>query len=435
VTGISPVPAAGRRTQDPAQLLDNWLAIQGINLLRHARSLRAFDKDEFGTGPAAPGEAHVEAVNRFLDGLRLKLLESARWVEAAVNHARRDPSQANLAAVLTRKEQVGMRVLYVEGIWDFYYDLFVQRLSRFGERLRTVDRIGANCYEDLYLGLAGARPTPLLLPFSYADAGFSPATYRRGVPLRRLRHHPNLFPLVTIPQHRLDNVWAMSSVLHEISHNLQADLGLWGVMPRRIEERLTRDGGLSSDVAQVFAAWHKETTADMFALLLGGPAAIESLMDVVGRSRKATVTFSPGAVHPTPVLRVLLSTELLARLGLRQLAADMRSMWTRLYPDVTSADIPAPVLRSFDRAAELVVDTIVFQPHPELSGRSLADTMAFGDKELAMIEEGGRRLAAGTDVGTLPPRFMISAARFAIDRRLATPQAITDNFYRMLGRR
>jgi hypothetical protein len=37
-------------------------------------------------------------------------------------------------------------------------------------------------------------------------------------------------------------------------------------------------------------AWRAESmTADLFALLLGGPAAVESLMDVVGRSRRATV--------------------------------------------------------------------------------------------------------------------------------------------------
>jgi hypothetical protein len=30
---------------------------------------------------------------------------------------------------------------------------------------------------------------------------------------------------------------------------------------------------------------------------------------------------------------------------------------------------------------------------------------------------------------------MIGAARFALDQQLASPQAITDNFYRILGRR
>ncbi len=52
-----------------------------------------------------------------------------------------------------------------------------------------------------------------------------------------------------------------------------------------------------------------------------------------------------------------------------------------------------------------------------------------------MIAETARRLGAGEDPGTVPPRFLIGAARHAIDRRLATPQTITDTFYRTLGRR
>src|ERR671929_182824 len=93
--------------------------------------------------------------------------------------------------------------------------------------------------------LATAQPTPSLLPFSYAQSGFSPATFRRGVPLRRLRHNPNLFPLIMLPQHRLDNVWALSSVLHEVSHNLQADLGLWEEQPIHIYRRLTVEGKIA----------------------------------------------------------------------------------------------------------------------------------------------------------------------------------------------
>src|SRR6266700_7115883 len=222
---------------DEQRLLDNWLTIQGINLTRHATSLRPFTKDEFGTGPAAPGEAHIKAVNRLIDGLRVKLDEMVRWVGAAASTAKREPGSERLRVLLERKEVASSRVLYVEGIWDFYFDLFVQRLSSFGERLLSVDRIAANCYEDLYVGIGSAQPTPSLLPFSYAHSGFSPATFRRGVPLARLRFNKNLFPLIMLPQHRLDNVWALSSVLHEVSHNLQADLELWEEMPARIFQR------------------------------------------------------------------------------------------------------------------------------------------------------------------------------------------------------
>lgn len=425
----------GATTVGEQRLLDNWLAIQSINLTRHARSLRPFTKDEFGTGPVAPSEAHIETVNRFIDGFKSKLVEKSRWVEAAANLARRQPTSKNLQVLLERKQVVGNRVLYVEGIWDFYFDLFVQRLSNFGERLRSADRIAANCYEDLYVGLGTAQPTPSLLPFSYANSGFSPATFRRGVPLMRLRRNPNPFPLIMLPQHRLDNVWALSSILHEVSHNLQADLGLWEEIPARIYQRLTTEGRFGSDVARVWARWHKETMADMFALVLGGPAAVESLMDVVGRSPSSTLRFSPMSVHPTPYLRVLINLILLRRLGFDKMAADLTRVWQRLYPRVSPEDIPPAFMKTFYPAAEMVVDTMVFQPYRQFANKSLAQVVKFGPPQMEMVELAGRRLAAGQDPGTVPVRFMISAARFALDRQLASPQIITDNFYRILGRR
>jgi hypothetical protein len=425
----------GAATTSEQRLLDNWLNIQSINLTRHAKSLRPFTKDEFGTGPISPSEAHIEAVNRFIETFRTKLVDMSRWVDAASAAARREPTTERFRVLLERKQTVSNRVLYVEGIWDFYFDLFIQRLSTFGERLRTVDRIAANCYEDLYVGLGTAQPTPSLLPFSYANSGFSPATFRRGVPMMRLRRNPNPFPLIMLPQHRLNNVWALSSVLHEVSHNLQADLGLWEEIPARIYQRLTAEGQFAPEVAQVWARWHKETMADMFALVLGGPAAVESLMDVVGRSPTSTVQFSAESVHPTPYLRVFINLILLRRLGFERMAADLTRIWQRLYPRVSKEDIPPFFMKTFQPAAEMVVDTMVFQPYRQFANKSLAQVVKFGPPQMEMIEIAGRRIAAGQDPGTIPLRFMISAARFALDQQLATPQAITDHFYRILGRR
>jgi len=433
-------PRAGQATraapagQRERTLLRRWVHIQRINLNRHADSLRAFARDEFGTGAAAPSVAHVEAVNSFIGQFRRRLQEAARWVDAAATMAEREPTSARLRVLLDRKHNVGISVLYAEGIWDFYFDLFVQRLSVFGERLLAVDRIAANCYEDLYIGIGAAQPTPRLLPLSYASSGFGPATYRRGVPIRRLRHHPNLFPLIMLPQHRLDNPWAMSSVLHEVSHNLQADLKMWDVMPGLLYRRLTAER-IPEQVAAIWAAWHKEVTADMYALVLGGPPAVESLMDVVGRSAPATMTYTPGGVHPTPYLRVFISLILLRRMGFRTTAAALGRVWRHLYPEGGRGLIPASLLRTFDAAAESVVDTIVFRPHPQFGGKSLIQAVPFGPDQLAILKVAGQRLAQGQDPGSIPLRFMIGAARFAIDKRLATPQVITDNFYRTLGRR
>jgi hypothetical protein len=427
---VSSAPA-----RDDSGVLTRWMVTQSVNLIRHSESLRPFAYGEFGTGSAAPSRAHLDAVNRFIGEFRARLTDGRAWFDAAIAQARKDPSDASLERLLSRKDAVSRRVLYVEGIWDFYFDLFVQRLSAFGERLRAVDRIGANCYEDLYLALGTARPTPTLLPFSYANSGFGPLTYRRGVPLPRLRNHPNLFPLVVLPQHRLDAVWALSSVLHETAHNLQADLGLWDVLPQMIFTRLTGEGRLPTQVATVWARWHKEITADLFAVVLGGPATVESLMDVVGRSRPSTIRFAAAGVHPTPVLRVPINLALLRRLGFARLADDLGAAWKRLYPRVTPHDVPEHLLSTFDRAAELTVDVIAFTPHPQLAGKSLAQLVEFGPGQQTLVDQAAALLASGQDAGTVPPRLMISAARRALDLRLATPQAITDSFYRSLGRR
>jgi hypothetical protein len=93
------------------------------------------------------------------------------------------------------------------------------------------------------------------------------------------------------------------------------------------------------------------------------------------------------------------------------------------------------VLASWPRAVALVVDAICFRPYLSLGGKSLSEVIRFQPKEQQMIEEAARRLASGTDPGIIPERFMIGAARFALDRRLARPGVITRNFYRELARR
>jgi hypothetical protein len=418
----------------PGGLLDDWLAMQAVNLSRQVTSLRRFTVEEFGKGENAPSEPHIEAANRFVDRYKDRLVDAARGVDAAVKIARREPTPERLQLVLHRKDEVSRRVLYVEGLWAFFFELFVQRLAAFAERLRAVDRIAANCYEDLYVGMGAAQPTPRLLPLSFVQSG-GPLTFRRHVTLRRLRNQAVPFPLVYIPQHRLANVWALSSVLHEASHNLQADVGLWERIPRDLFLRLTREGGLPEPVAAIWAKWHKEIMADMLAVVLGGPGAVESLMDVVGRSPGKTVHFSPLGVHPTPFLRVYINTLLLRRLGLGQLADEIDRAWRKLYPHVTNAEIPRPLLATFKTAAELVIDTMIFRPYPQLAGKSVAKIIDFGPAQMEMIAQGGRLLAEGTDPIAIPPRFMVGAARHALRRRLATPEKITEHFYRTLGRR
>lgn len=422
-------PAAARRS-----VLADWLKVQPVSVARHAAALRPFTREEFGDTAASPTEGHLQAANALITRLRGGLLRLAAEVTRSSAAAQRDPSSEHLERVLGTKDRAQGWVQAIEKIWDFYFELFGQRQSRFADWLLSCDRIALDCYQQAFLNVGEAKSIPAPPPFVYMRTGMSPATFRRSVPLKRLGLQPNPFPLIELPYHRLTNPWTLGAILHEVSHNLQNDLGLDEVVPRAIAARLV-EHGIPPSVAAVWKRWNRETFADMSGLLLGGPGVVESLMDVVGRSRPNTMSYHEGAAHPTPYLRTFISCELLRRMGFPREAAEFRQAWMRLYPDPRRSDIPRQMLRTFGDAHAIVVDTICFQKYAQLGGKSLVEVMPFGPKEQTIVEEAARRLAAGTDPGVVPERFLIGALRFAIGRGLARPGVLTKNFYTELARR
>ncbi len=439
LTQSAPAAAPQRRkaTTQPARtpaVLLPWLDAQRINVTRHAAALRPFRREEFGASAEMPTEGHIQAVNTLMASLRSDLLKHTKEVTNAAAAASREPTTPRLQQMLRYKEHAHTWVMAVERIWDFYFELFGQRQSRFGNWLLSCDRIALDCYQYAYMGLAVARSIPAPPPFSYMRTGFSPATFRRGIPLRRLGRQLNPFPLIQLPYHRLVNPWTLGAVLHEVSHNLQNDLGLARAIPTNVARGLLR-AEHGRFVAATWARWNREIFADLCGLLLGGPAVVASLMDVVGRSPTATLAYNPRGPHPTPYIRTYISIELLRRMGFPDEARQYRQAWARLYPNPNAGTIPRALLESMEEAIPIVVEAMCFRRYPSLGGRALAQVLSFGAKEQQMVEEAARRMAAGVDPGVVPERFMIGAARFALDNRLARPGVITKNFYEELARR
>ena len=411
-----------------------WIRSQGISVTRHAAALRPFRAGEFGAGPATPSEGHLQAVNALLVRLRQELLAVSEQVRANAAQAAAQPTTARLQALLIAKERAHDWVRAIERIWDFYFELFGQRQSAFAEWLLSCDRIALSCYQAAYLGVGEPKPLPAPPPFCYMRTGFSPATFRRGIPLRRLGRQLNPFPLVQLPYHRLVNPWTLGAMLHEVSHNLQSDLGLNKAVPVALGRRLLEED-CPPAVVQVWVRWNREIFADMSAALLGGPAVVGSLFDVISRSPRTVVAYNPRGPHPTPWFRAYISTELLRRMGFAEEAERYESLWSKMYPDPRAGSLPKAMVDTFARANPAVVDALCFRGFPQLGQRSLARTIPFGAKEHQMTLEAAERLAAGTDPGIIPARFLIGSARVALDRRLARPGVITKNFYTELARR
>ena len=435
-TAMQAVPAPAKQPKavgGRAPVALPWLQAQSINVTRHAAALRPFRVDEFGTGAEAPTAGHTQAVNKLITGLRRGLLHMSGKVRKSGAVAIEEPTPLRLQDLVRKKEHAHKWVRGIEKIWDFYFEVFGQRQTRFAKWLLSCDRIGLDCYRASYLGLGVARSIPAPPPLSYMATGFAPATFRRGIPLKRLGKQLNPFPLIQLPYHRLINPWTLGAVLHEVSHNLQSDLGLSKAIPKKVGLRLL-NAGANRKVARTWVRWNREMFADMSAMLLGGPCIAGSLMDILARGPETVTHYNPRGVHPTPYFRMLINTELLRRMGFKSEAEQYHRLWVRIYPNPSSTgSIPNAMLRSFQEACPIAVDAMCYQPYPSLGNRSLAQVLNFGGKEQQMIEEASRRLAAGVDPGIIPERFLIGAIRLGFDRRLARPEVLTRHFYKALA--
>jgi hypothetical protein len=434
-TTTAETPVAGKATRTagaPKGVLLPWLRAQSINVTRHAAALRPFKVDEFGSGAEAPTAGHLQAVNQLITGLRSGLLTMSQKVSKHTRAILEQPNRGSLQHLMRHKAKAHEWVRAIEKIWDFYFELFGQRQTRYSKWLLSCDRIGLDCYRASYLGLAVAKTIPAPPPFAYMATGFSPATFRRGIPLKRLGKQLNPFPLIQLPYHRLVNPWTLGAVLHEVSHNLQNDLGLSRDIPRTVGLKLLR-AGASRQVTRTWVRWNREMFADMSGMMLGGPCFIASLMDILARGPETVVYYSSRGPHPTPYLRMLINTELLRRMGFETESKQYHKAWTRIYPSPSSGNMPPALIKSFHEFCPVAVDAMCFQPYRSLGNRSLAKVLNFGGKEQQMIEEAAQRLAAGVDPGIIPERFLIGAVRMALDRRLARPEVLTKNFYKALA--
>lgn len=430
-----PRPRAAGKGTSAAHLVTAFTDGQAQNVRRHLVALRNFTRDEFGTSIARPSEGHIQAVNELLGRLRRPLEDAVGEVERSARHLHQAQSTAALQEMLRLKSRAHDWVRATERVWDFYFEVFGQRQQEpYGEWLYACDQIALDCYQHVYMHLGSVRSIPTPPPFAYMRTGFSPATYRRNIPLRKLGRQLNPFPLVQLPYHRLVNPWTMGAIMHEVSHNLQNELELEQAVPRSILGTLAR-AGVSPRIAKVWGQWNREIFGDMMGCLLGGEAFVASLMDVIGRAPEQALGFNPHGVHPTPYLRIFLSTELLRRMGFPETAATYDRAWRRLYPSTGGGTLPASLVKTASTTIPAVVEAVCFTPFPSLGGKSLRQVITFEERHQLMIEEAAERLAKGIDPGVVPERFLIGAVRVAVDRRLADPERLMRNFYLELSRR
>jgi hypothetical protein len=202
--------------------------------------------------------------------------------------------------------------------------------------------------------------------------------------------------------------------LHECSHNLQADMGIWQENRVAVAKRVLSETG-DPLLGTIYGRWHKEIFADLAAVLLGGPAAAWGMAIFLSHPAPRMLTFRPGGVHPTGFLRVLILAEMLRRMGFIQEAGRLQRVWQHLYNPDHLARMPPRLVSSANSLLPKIVDEIAFQTRRNLAHRALVDVIRFRREDEEAIQASMQRLVEGRQPDpALPPRHLVSAAAYAL---------------------
>jgi len=401
-----------------------FLDMKVRSLEARSRRLARLDRRSVGFRPQdmpyAPSPAHFREANA-----RLSAID--RTVRTQLDALARDLRQPGVQSdeLLRKAALVEREIDRARRTYGLFFDVFIQRGTMFGPALAACDTIAADCFQAVRRAAPGLITGPLLKPVTYLEHSFSPATFRRGVMLRRLLGEQNPFPLVRVPYERIESPWGMGVVLHEIGHNLQADLGVWQETQQAVQRRVfqvSRNPWLT----RIWTRWHKEIFADLIAILLGGPASARSMKDFLAYPAARVLTFRPLGVHPTPYLRMFIQAEMLRRMGFVEAARRIQRIWGGLYDGaLRHGRVPAKLIATARRLIPHVIDEVAYQPRRGLAQRALVDVVPFTAADERTIRRAAPVIARGELPADLPPRFAVSASRYALEGRMASAPVIS----------
>lgn len=319
-------------------------------------------------------------------------------------------------------ELVG-QIIRAQRVWDFFRDKLELRSSaKFKQVLWVADTVAWDCYsramaeKPAIVDASSFREPPL----TYLTAEFSPATWTRGARPNDGRNYDLgtatlPIPVIMVPWDHVENVWELTSLMHEVGHDLEADLKLRIPLVTSLTDKLRAAGVPEARVAR-WAKWEGETFADLVALQLGGPAFAYALFHLLLLPVPTVTTLDPDDPHPNHYVRILMSAAYIRTLvpGNALLDGDadrIRASWLDIY-----GNNPDPKLAGYEADFPTVFAALMDTKFAALQQSTIRDLLPYGANSDAKIRAGATYLATGQQKPHgVRPRHWISAARLAVN--------------------
>lgn len=321
------------------------------------------------------------------------------------------------------------QIIRAQRTWDFFREkLELRQSDKFKDVLWVADTIAWDSYsralaekQDV-VDITGLREPPL----TYLTAEFSPATWTRGSRPNDGRDYDLgsarlPIPVIQLPWDHVENVWELMSLMHEVGHDLEADLKLRVPLLASLTQQL-RAANASDERVTRWTKWQAESFADLVALQLGGPAFADALMNLLLLPKQQVTTLDPSDPHPNHYVRILMNAAYVASLDpanpkLQDDANRLRDTWLGIYG--TNVD---PRLDGYATDFPAVFAGLMNTKFAELKQLTVRDLLPFGPNDDAKIRSAASYLITGQQrPAGVRPRHWISASRLAVTQAAGDP--------------
>jgi hypothetical protein len=348
-----------------------------------------------------------------------------------------DELKIQLSQVAITKDQLQVLFVLERGIyrtnyiWDYFRTKLEQRFNpQFSQALLVSDLVAYDCYNRIRRNAdnleiqhkLGLRDYPLT--FLQEQYG-SPVTWMRNARLRELGNLMLPVPMIGIPHDHVNSPWELLSIHHEVSHDIDADLGVASdELGQRLQEILLTKG-TPFKRANLWQMWISEIFADFMGIMLGGVPFVAFLATYLALPDTQVYQLNDNDPHPVHYLRTLLNCEFASRREQnssgQEYAQKIAAAWRDIYTN------PSSELKAFKNDFNFVIDSFINTPldcltdkqnKPHSLGELIAPEPTFDDQVgNANAYLSGQNLASGA-----PIRHLISACQLAFGRLRDIPE-------------
>jgi hypothetical protein len=261
------------------------------------------------------------------------------------------------------------------------FDIFSEALSQRSEVDNGVWLAGLDVVSRDALELPGYYEVPPVLCYLARGPGAAIRRARTRLP----GGGENPVAIIRVPRERMVGSGIASSLIHEVGHQGAALLELVPSLRQAIQQAMPSEDEGARQAWSLWERWISEIIADFWSVARVGVTSTMGLIGVVSLPRPFVFRLNVDDPHPTPWIRVKLSSAIGQALYPHPQWERLSQTWEALYPIDGLDEERRRILSALEASIPGFVRLLVEHRPPSLQGRTLAEVMETQERQPARL--------------------------------------------------